>query len=75
MLETFKICFSDTLDNFIMKILFYMGIFNWAIILAAILVNGNISFELIKKMRKLIFYASVLVAIPLVTALIMCLKN
>jgi hypothetical protein len=75
MFEIFKVCFSDTLDNFVMKILFYTGIFNWAIIIAAFLMNGNISLELIKKMRKLIFYASLLVGIPLIAALIKCFKN
>ncbi|MCB4792470.1 MAG: hypothetical protein LHV68_11390 [Elusimicrobia bacterium] len=75
MFEALKICLSETMELLIMKIFLYTGFFNWAIIIAVFVIKGTISFELVMKMRKLIFYAFVITSVPFAVAFIKYLNQ
>ena len=68
MLEELKLCFSDTMEAFIMKIFFYTGVFNWLIIIAVFVMNGTVTLELVRKMRKMMFYSFLIIAVPFAAA-------
>ena len=74
-MEALNVCFSEVMENFIMKILFYTGLFNWVLIIAVFVIKGSVSLELVKKMRKLIFYAFLITAVPFAAAFIKYLQK
>ena len=75
MLEALNVCFSETMESLAMKIIFYTGLFNWVIVIAVFVMKGTISFDLIKKTRKLIFYAFAITAVPFAAAFIKYLQR
>ena len=74
MFETFNACLLETLDSFLMKILFYMGLFNYGIVFLVFIINGKISLELIRKMRRLILYAFAMIVLPLLVTAVKYIK-
>jgi hypothetical protein len=75
MLDSLKACFSDTMESLVMKIFFYTGLFNWLIILAVFVINGTVTLELVRKMRKMMFYSFLIVAVPFIAAVYKYLQS
>ncbi|MBN1622444.1 MAG: hypothetical protein JW871_07635 [Endomicrobiales bacterium] len=73
--NTFNLYLNEALGLFLVRIIFYMGLFNVVVILAVFVIKGKMSFEVLKKMRAFILYSFAMVSLPFIVALLKILNT